>query len=229
MTNSTKSSAPGGAPAVGDGQRTTKIRNAIDASSLAAWMVRQPLLTELLFADNSPTDRKSELERRLEIRQFGFGQSNPTYLLTIHPEKDRNVVQLVLRRKPTKTAHPTAHALHREYRVLESLTKYNQQLEGRDRTETSSDKSVPVPKPYAYCKDASVIGAEFYVMEYVKGRIFVDPRMPSMSCPDDRRKAYQDAIRVLAVRMLLVHYAWFALAWQLLASLTSFSSLEGNP
>lgn len=28
--------------------------------------------------------------------------------------------------------------------------------------------SFPVPKPYLYCEDASVIGTEFYIMDHVK-------------------------------------------------------------
>ena len=28
--------------------------------------------------------------------------------------------------------------------------------------------SFPVPRPYLYCRDASIIGTEFYIMEYVE-------------------------------------------------------------
>ncbi|KAL7534134.1 hypothetical protein ACHAXR_010429, partial [Thalassiosira sp. AJA248-18] len=187
---------------ISDGQRTTSIRNSIDATSLASWMVRQPALTDLFFdSSSSGPHGESELKERLDIRQFGFGQSNPTYLLTIKGKAEREsgssskAIQLVLRRKPNKIAHPTSHALHREYRVLESLTRYNRQLQ--DSGDASFEKSVPIPQPYAYCKDISIVGAEFYVMEYVKGRIFVDPRMPTMQS-EERVEACRDAIRVLA-------------------------------
>jgi hypothetical protein len=214
-----------------DGQRTTPMRHTINIQSLSSWMVHQPVFSDLfsrfLTADgyhdektpsSSPSSSrlKTLLEDRLEIRQFGFGQSNPTYLLTIHasPTKvDLNVAlmrattsdskhpqqskqQFVLRRKPNKVAHPSSHALHREYRVLESLTNYNEQL----LRENNINNTVPIPRPYAYCNDASILGAEFYVMEYVKGRIFVDPRMPIMANSQDRLAAYVDAIRVLSVR-----------------------------
>lgn len=172
-------------------------------------MVRQPALKEFCFGSTAkssgdPRDEVQHLEDRLEIRQFGFGQSNPTYLLTVRsgPENDaRNTnepIQLVLRRKPNKVAHPTSHALHREYRVLESLTGYNRQLAESRGGSNEYDKSVPVPRPYAYCRDASVLGAEFYIMEYVKGRIFVDPRMLSMQSEEERAEAYLDALRVLS-------------------------------
>jgi aminoglycoside phosphotransferase (APT) family kinase protein len=48
---------------------------------------------------------------------------------------------------------PTAHDMAREYRVLTAL----------DHT------AVPVPHPVEFCPDAEVIGAPFYLMEYVDG------------------------------------------------------------
>lgn len=127
----------------------------------------------------------------------GFGQSNPTYLLIIEDLPDRNdALKVVLRRKPNKVAHPSSHALHREYRVLESLLKYNKQLEQQEHQ--PFDKSVPIPHPYVYCKDETVLGTEFYLMEFVQGRIFVDPRMPSAGSKEERTEAFNDALRVMA-------------------------------
>ena len=199
-----------------DGQRTTKIRHAIDIKSLSSWMVHQPSLTKLIFVNSLPYNSNDnnhhyeklskQLQDRLSIRQFGFGQSNPTYLLTISStdnttdvSDDDDIIQLVLRRKPNKVAHPTSHALHREYRVLESLTRYNQHLLLTESDDSFDfDRSVPIPHPYAYCKDTTIIGSEFYIMEYIKGRIFIDPRMPSMNSSKEREEAYNDAIRVLS-------------------------------
>ena len=110
-------------------------------------------------------------------------------------------------------AHPTSHDLHREYRVLVGLTAYNARLSSSKKSNESEssnsscdtsviddlDRSIPVPRPYAYCTDASIVGSEFYVMEYVEGRIFVDPRMTEMNRPEERSLAYRDAIRVLSV------------------------------
>lgn len=74
---------------------------------------------------------------------------NPTYLLT-----DDDARQYVLRKKPPgKLVSQTAHAIEREYRIIEALSK---------------EGSVPVPKVYALCMDASVLGTPFYVMEYLK-------------------------------------------------------------
>ena len=37
---------------------------------------------------------------------------------------------------------------------------------------------VPVPKVFCLCNDPTVIGTAFYIMEYLEGRIFVDPKLP---------------------------------------------------
>ncbi|KAI8146910.1 kinase-like domain-containing protein [Fennellomyces sp. T-0311] len=114
----------------------------------------------------------------LEIKQFKHGQSNPTYLL-----KDGNKQQYVLRKKPPGTLlSSTAHAVEREYRIIKALGE-------------STD--VPVPKVYTLCNDKSVIGTPFYVMEFLKGRIFEDVRMPSIPY-EERRKCWLSAMETLA-------------------------------
>jgi aminoglycoside phosphotransferase (APT) family kinase protein len=124
-------------------------------------------------------------------------------LLIINNLPHRNdALKVVLRRKPSKIAHPSSHALHREYRVLESLLRYNKELEQQQQQQQQQhqafDKSVPIPTPYAYCKDETILGAEFYLMEFVQGRIFVDPRMTSIGSEEERTEAFKDALRVLA-------------------------------
>jgi aminoglycoside phosphotransferase (APT) family kinase protein len=151
------------------GQATTPVRESLDVDSLCRWMSQQPALSARL----SP--------QHLSIRQFGFGQSNPTYQLIT------NKCTLVLRKKPSSIAHVSAHALHREYRILRALQQHNQQY---------PEQQVPVPKVYAYCTDTTVVGAEFYIMEFVPGRIFTDPALPGLS-EHDRRAAFQNTIAVL--------------------------------
>lgn len=90
------------------------------------------------------------------IRQFQGGMSNPTYQLTL-PTGTR----LVLRKKPPGDLLPKAHAVDREYRVMQAL----------------ADTDVPTPAMVAYCEDPGVIGAEFFVMEHVDGRIIPPPSM----------------------------------------------------
>lgn len=40
---------------------------------------------------------------------------------------------------------------------------------------------VPVPKVFCLCTDSSVIGTAFYIMEFMEGRIFIDPKLPVRS------------------------------------------------
>ncbi|CAO3607883.1 unnamed protein product [Cunninghamella echinulata] len=114
----------------------------------------------------------------LNISQFSHGQSNPTYLL-----KDGNQQQYVLRKKPPGSLlSKTAHAVEREYRIINALGQHT---------------NVPVPKVYALCEDNSVIGTPFYVMEFLKGRIFEDVRMLSLSY-EDRKQCWYSALETLA-------------------------------
>ncbi|XVF62555.1 hypothetical protein PTKIN_Ptkin09bG0017500 [Pterospermum kingtungense] len=56
---------------------------------------------------------------------------------------------------------------------------------------------VPVPKVFCLCNDPSVIGTAFYIMEFLEGRIFVDPKL--LGVPPERRRAlYQATAKVLA-------------------------------
>jgi len=56
---------------------------------------------------------------------------------------------------------------------------------------------VPVPKVYALCEDDAVIGSAFYVMEFLEGRIFWDPRLPDLA-PAERRAMFQSMNAVIA-------------------------------
>ncbi|OAJ40413.1 hypothetical protein BDEG_24152 [Batrachochytrium dendrobatidis JEL423] len=107
----------------------------------------------------------------LTARQFKFGQSNPTFLVA-----DAHGHLLVIRKKPPGTLmSQTAHAVEREYWVLDSLYKHR-----------SSDQTtwVPVPQVYLLCQDHSVLGTPFYAMEYLNGRIFENILIPFYSAID---------------------------------------------
>jgi aminoglycoside phosphotransferase (APT) family kinase protein len=104
----------------------------------------------------------------------------------------RNVA-FVLRKKLNQVAHRSAHALHREYAVLQRIARHN-----NNSTTATAAAQVPVPRVYAYCPDERVLGAEFYLIEYVKGRIFTDPALPGMNNPHDRRMAYESVVATLA-------------------------------
>ncbi|MBM7069639.1 phosphotransferase family protein [Actibacterium sp. 188UL27-1] len=111
----------------------------------------------------------------IEAKKFEGGQSNPTFLL-VTPGKS-----YVLRRKPSGMLLKSAHAVDREYRVQRALI-------GSD---------VPVADMLLLCEDDTVIGAAFYVMEHVEGRIFFDPRLPDQT-NDERRAMVDEMNRVLA-------------------------------
>lgn len=113
--------------------------------------------------------------RPLSSHKFRGGQSNPTYLL--NAESGR----YVLRRKPPGTLLASAHAVDREFRVLQAL----------------HGGVVPVAKPLHLCLDDCVIGSMFYVMEFIEGRIFWDPSLPECT-PGQRGALYDTVIRTLA-------------------------------
>jgi aminoglycoside phosphotransferase (APT) family kinase protein len=124
----------------------------------------------------------------LQAEQFKGGQSNPTFLLRAGGRA------YVMRRKPPGKLLPSAHAVDREYRVITAL----------GRTE------VPVPRTFALCTDESVIGAMFYVMEHVEGRVLWDPQLPGMS-KAERAAIFDELNRVIAA-LHRVDYATIGLA-----------------
>jgi alkylation response protein AidB-like acyl-CoA dehydrogenase/aminoglycoside phosphotransferase (APT) family kinase protein len=114
----------------------------------------------------------------VEVLQFASGQSNPTYYL----RDDRNQ-EFVLRKKPSGQTLPSAHAVDREYHIITYLRK---------------NSEVPVPEAICLCTSNDVIGTPFYVMNYLKGRIFDDITLPDVS-PQERNAIYREMIRVLAL------------------------------
>ncbi len=107
--------------------------------------------------------------------KFKGGQSNPTYRI------DAASGTYVLRRKPPGQLLPSAHAVDREFRVLQSL----------------HGTSVPVAQPLHLCSDVSIIGSMFYLMSFVDGRILWDPSLPGMD-PTERADIYTGIIDAMA-------------------------------
>lgn len=113
----------------------------------------------------------------LTVEQFKGGQSNPTYKLVTPGGA------WVMRSKPGPAAKllPSAHAIEREYRVMQALAA----------------TAVPVPRMVALCEDEAVIGRAFYLMDFVAGRVLWDPALPGMS-PAERAAIHDEANRVIA-------------------------------
>jgi aminoglycoside phosphotransferase (APT) family kinase protein len=116
----------------------------------------------------------------LTVEQFKGGQSNPTYRLTTPGQA------YVLRRKPPGKLLPGAHAVDREYRVIDAL--------GR--------QGFPVAKALALCVDEEVIGTPFYIMEMVEGRIVWEASFPEVSDAD--RPLYFDAMNQVIAQLHLI-------------------------
>lgn len=107
------------------------------------------------------------LEGTPRISQFPGGASNLTYLLE-YPSQE-----LVLRRPPFGKKAKSAHDMGREFRILNRL-----------------NAGFPYcPKAYLHCTDVSVIGAEFYVMERVKGIILRENMPPELGFSPEQTRA----------------------------------------
>jgi len=122
----------------------------------------------------------SQLEMKLsckpDIYQFSHGQSNPTYLI----DCGASTPNMVLRKKPPGKLLPSAHAVEREYRIMEVLSKHG----------------VKTPGLISLCEDDSVIGTPFYLAKQVQGNIYKDPSLPGMS-RETRSKIYDEMIDTL--------------------------------
>uniref|UniRef100_A0A8H7Y3M8 Aminoglycoside phosphotransferase domain-containing protein n=1 Tax=Psilocybe cubensis TaxID=181762 RepID=A0A8H7Y3M8_PSICU len=136
---------------------------------------------------NAYLSKHTNIKTPVEVKQFKFGQSNPTYFLT-----DAAKTRFVLRKKPAgQLLSQTAHQVEREYAMLAALHRYN------IKPTTPPSKRVPVPEPIILCEDSSVVGTPFYIMEFLDGRIFTDTKMLEVS-PKDRRECWLSAISALA-------------------------------
>jgi aminoglycoside phosphotransferase (APT) family kinase protein len=115
------------------------------------------------------------LRGEMMLRRIAGGQSNPTFEIR-YPER-----RLVLRKQPGGELLPSAHAIEREYRVLEALAQTD----------------VPVPPAVLFHAGRDILDTPFYLMEYVPGRMFHDSAL-SGAAPGERRAMYFAAAETLA-------------------------------
>ena len=108
----------------------------------------------------------------LHIERLAGGRSNPGWRLRTAA---RDCV-LRARPGPRERLLPSAHAIEREFRVQQAL----------------AGSAVPVAAVHALCEDESIVGAGFYIMDFVDGEIFRDPSLPELSA--DGRAARYDAM-----------------------------------
>jgi aminoglycoside phosphotransferase (APT) family kinase protein len=98
-------------------------------------------------------ERVNDVVPPLNFSVISGGRSNLTFRVT-----DTKGQQWALRRPPLHSVLPSAHDMEREYTVMTAL----------------GPTDVPVPMTIGYEPDASVTGAEFYVMEFVEGEVVRD-------------------------------------------------------
>ena len=119
------------------------------------------------------------------------GQSNPTYRIEGAGRIEAGRIEAgriegagrsyVLRKKPPGQLLPSAHAIDREYRVMNALRATD----------------VPVPQVFFYCDDAAIIGTPFFIMEFLDGRVMTDQSLPGMT-PGERTAIYFEMNRVIS-------------------------------
>lgn len=100
------------------------------------------------------------------------GRSNLTYIVSGGEHR------VVVRRPPLALVLPTAHDMRRECTMMHALAK----------------TAIPVPRLLARCDDNSVIGAPFYVMEYVAGHVVRDAVPAAFAEMPDSRAAMSAAM-----------------------------------
>jgi aminoglycoside phosphotransferase (APT) family kinase protein len=112
----------------------------------------------------------------MRLERIGGGQSNPTFFVSFDNRA------MVLRKRPAGgNLLPSAHAVDREYRILNAL----------------ATTDVPVPNTILFCEDTEIIGTTFYLMERLEGRIFADYALPDVPVAE-RRAMYFSMAETLA-------------------------------
>lgn len=115
-----------------------------------------------------------------EVRQFGGGKANLTYLLTFPGGKE-----LVLRRPPLGPVAASSHDMRREHQVLSRLWS----------------AFAKAPRAVAFCDDATVIGSPFFLMERRDG-VVVRGEVPAVfgsgNDPEANRKLSEVVVDTLA-------------------------------
>jgi aminoglycoside phosphotransferase (APT) family kinase protein len=111
----------------------------------------------------------------IAVERLGSGHSNETFRIT------RGGKNYVLRRPPRPPYPPTAHDVVRECTILAALAELH----------------IRSPKPLRLCTNPAVIGAPFYLMEFVEGSVVRDRFPPALDTPGRRRRALEDFIDAL--------------------------------
>lgn len=109
-----------------------------------------------------------ELSPPLRFDLIEGGRSNLTYRVADLVENT-----FALRRPPLSGVLPSAHDMRREHRVISAL----------------GDTGVPVPQTIGLCTDPAVLGADFYVMDFVEGVVAHDTETVAAALSEPARAA----------------------------------------
>lgn len=104
----------------------------------------------------------------MTLSKFSGGQSNPTFKVTAQSGT------YVLRSQPAGKLLKSAHAVDREYEVLDAL----------------KDTDVAVAKVYYLCRDTSIIGSMFYLMEFCDGIVYWSASLAEITSNTVRSQMY---------------------------------------
>ncbi|HTE61163.1 MAG TPA: phosphotransferase family protein [Solirubrobacteraceae bacterium] len=111
----------------------------------------------------------------LEVTPFSQGHSNLTYLI------QREGLEVVLRRPPLGPLPPSSHDVLREARLVAAL----------------AGSGVRCPDIVDMCADPDVIGAPFYLMSRVEGRVLAESATAAFLPVEHRREAVIDLVEAL--------------------------------
>ncbi|WP_144207809.1 phosphotransferase family protein [Shewanella donghaensis] len=111
----------------------------------------------------------------LSLEKFSGGQSNPTFKVNAQSGT------YVLRRQPEGKLLKSAHAVDREFKVINAL-------QGSD---------VPVPKVFHLCEDVNIIGSMFYIMEFCDGSIYWNASLAEVDTNQQRTALYDSMNKAL--------------------------------
>ena len=128
------------------------------------------------------------LTGEMRLEPIAGGQSNPTFFVSFDNRA------MVLRKQPEGKVLPSAHAVDREFRIMQAL----------------ATTDVPVPKMLLYHAGREVVGTPFYVMERLQGRIFSAYAAPELH--SSKRRAIYLAMAETMARLHKVDWAAIGLA-----------------
>lgn len=109
------------------------------------------------------------------LDKFPGGQSNPTYKVTAQSGL------YVLRSQPAGKLLKSAHAVDREYKVIDAL----------------KDSNVPVANVFHLCTDVEITGAMFYLMEFCEGSVYWNASLTEIQTNEQRAQMYNAMNKVL--------------------------------